>query len=279
MFCPVCKQDLPKSCWSPSQWCHYKAQLEVNYWTRNCCKECSDVDGWFFNKSYDKAEIATKGTEAARREAEHLAKRAKAEQAAKAAEAGGREAEAAKQPRPTPPPPPPPKDCTTWVPDLREMSQLRGVAVPGLQRNVGGNFWEALHTRLCEINLDRREELVRINRSLGLKDKKSFRKLLSLEGAVRVPDSFPDKFVSWVDRQERQFDSGNRIYQKAFRAVWPMVLPEMVNKETVGDLIEAFLAIAWKYRSLGVQLPELCLDFVEFIEILVFTEFVLDLWG
>ena len=53
----------------------------------------------------------------------------------------------------------------------------------------------------------------------------------------------------------------------------------MVNKETVGDLIEAFLAIAWKYRSLGVQLPELCLDVVEFLEILVFTEFVLDLWG
>ena len=131
----------------------------------------------------------------------------------------------------------------------------------------------------CEINLDRREELIRINRSLGYKDKKSFKKLLSLEGAIRVPDFFPDKLVSWVDRHERQFDSGNRIYQKAFRAVWPMVLPEMVNKETVGDLIEAFLVIAWKYRSLGVQLPELCLDFVEFIEILVFTEFVLDLWG
>ena len=96
-----------------------------------------------------------------------------------------------------------------------------------------------------------------------------------------MPDDFPDKLVSWVDphTKERQLDPGNRIYRKAFRVVWPRVLPEMENDETVGDLLEAFLALAWMYRCLGVELPTLCLDFVQFLDTLVFAEFVLDEWG
>ena len=57
------------------------------------------------------------------------------------------------------------------------------------------------------------------------------------------------------------------------------MLPEITNVESVGDLLEAFLAVAWMYRRNGVKVPDNCLDFVEMIDRLVYAEYCLAYWG
>ena len=149
-----------------------------------------------------------------------------------------------------------------------------------VQKNVAGSFWELTHERLCEINLEHREELIWINRSMGYTDQKSFRKILSWSGSIRLPNDFPDKLVTWKDEKlkERHLEPGNQVYWNAFRAAWPRVLPEITNVESVGDLMEAFLAVAWMYRRNGVKVPDHGLDFVEIIDRLVYAEYCLAYW-
>ena len=57
------------------------------------------------------------------------------------------------------------------------------------------------------------------------------------------------------------------------------MLPEITNVESVGDLLEAFLAVAWMYRRNGVNVPDTGLDFVEMIDRLVYAEYCLAYWG
>ena len=116
---------------------------------------------------------------------------------------------------------------------------------------------------------------------MGCKDEKSFRKILSWAGSIRLPNDFPDTLVTWTDEKlkARHLAPGNRVYRKAFRAAWPRVLPDITNDETVGDMLEAFLALAWMYRCKGVKLPALCDDFVAMLERLVYAELCLAEWG
>ena len=112
-------------------------------WVRNCCKECSDHEGWYHNQKYENAnaeekrrilealaaEIARKNSEAARREAE-LAKEKRAAEARTAeAEKGG-----------PPPPPPSPKECTTWKPDLHEMETQRTASIKWIRKMLQATF-------------------------------------------------------------------------------------------------------------------------------------------
>ena len=96
----------------------------VNDWVRNCCKECSDQEGWYYNQKYENASFEEKqriaealaaeivreeraearAADAARdAEAAYAATRARAEEATRAAEAElkrqreAREAELAKE--------------------------------------------------------------------------------------------------------------------------------------------------------------------------------------
>ena len=115
---------------------------------------------------------------------------------------------------------------------------------------------------------------------MGNKDQKSFKKILSWAGSIRLPTDFPDALVTWTDEtlKERHLEPGNQVYRNAFRAAWPRVLPEITNVESVGDLMEAFLAVAWMYRRNGVKVSDHGLDFVEIIERLVYAEYCLAYW-
>ena len=239
---------MPKKMWSPAQWSLYNPQIVVDGWQRNCCKQCQDIEGWYFN------------ARAAGKEAPN-------------ARAAGKEA-----PTATPHPPP---EKHIWKPNTAKMALQCDNCMHWLQRNIGEKCWESMDARMCQINLDRRQELIRINSRLNLSDRKSFKKLVPYDGSIRVPDDFPDKLVTWFDPclKERSLDPGNLIYQKAFRRVWPNVLPHVQNEETVGDLVEALLAIAWKFRVLGIALSTLALDFVEQLESLICCEYTLYHWG
>ena len=61
--------------------------------------------------------------------------------------------------------------------------------------------------------------------------------------------------------------------------MWPNVLPYAQDEETLGDRVEALLAIAWKFRVLGIAQSTLALDFAEQLESLSFCEYTLYHYG
>ena len=327
MFCPACEQFKENKChWSHHQWKAYRVDVVVGGYERNCCKECSDVEGWYHNKKYENASAeekqriadvraakiarkedaeaasaemaraffasykgtqasAAKATSAAEAERQREAKEPElGEEWANAAKAemDKRAAEARTAEKGGPPPPPPsPKECTTWKPDLLEMKTQRKASITWIKKNVDESFWAKFHAHLSEFNKKHRDELIELNESMGNKKGKSFKKILSWAGSIRLPADFPEALVTWTDEtlEERHLEPGNQVYWNAFRAAWPMVLPEITNVESVGDLMEAFLAVAWMNRWNGVMLPDLCLDFVEMLERLVYAEFCLAEWS
>ena len=211
--------------------------------------------------------------------AEEWANAAKAEMDKRAAEA--RKAKAEKGgPPPPPPPPPSPKECTPWKPDLHEMKTQRKASITWIKKNVDESFWAKTHAHLSELNKKHRDELIELNESMGNSKGKSFKKILSWAGSIRLPADFPEALVTWTDEtlEERHLEPGNQVYWNAFRAAWPMVLPEITNVESVGDLLEAFLAVAWMYRRNGVKVSDHGLDFVEILDRLVYAEYCLAYW-
>ena len=92
MFCPACEQFKENKChWSRHQWKASRVDVVVGGYERNCCKECSDVEGWYHNKKYENANAEEKrriaealAAEIARKEAAEAARAARAEAAAAA---------------------------------------------------------------------------------------------------------------------------------------------------------------------------------------------------
>lgn len=122
--------------------------------------------------------------------------------------------------------------------------------------------------------------MARINRALGYRENKSFLKHVSYVGAIRVPDAFPDKEISWRDPDtgERYLDPGNAVYCAAFRSVWDQVIPER-NQKTIGDLIEAMLGWAWTKRVRHGELDSpLCEAFLKWLETLILVQYTLWEW-
>ena len=147
--------------------------------------------------------------------------------------------------------------------------------------HIPDQFWLKLHTEFCDINMRRRVEMVEINRSAGfkLKDKKSFLKHVSYAGAIRVPADFPNELLTWTDKKsgERFLDPQNAIYSAVFKAMWPSIT--FISKsETVGDLIEAVLGLAWDMKARRETLSHAAEDFVQLLEQACLSEYSLQTW-
>ena len=145
--------------------------------------------------------------------------------------------------------------------------------------NIPDDFWHKVHTEFCDINLRRRDELVAINRFAGLKGQKSFIKHVSYAGAIRVPADFPNELLSWTDEKsgERFLDPQNAIYNAVFKAMWPSIT--FISKsETVGDLIEAVLGLAWAMKARGETLSHVAEDIVQLLEQACLSEYSLQTW-
>ena len=119
---------------------------------------------------------------------------------------------------------------------------------------------------------------MRINAAFELSEKKRFLKLVSYFGAVRVPANYPQKDL-WFDetRSEWAMDPGNWIYKNVFRLAWPRVT-FVSNEETIGDLVEAMLGLAWRHRERNIVIPEIACDFIRILEQALWTEYVLINW-
>ena len=85
--------------------------------------------------------------------------------------------------------------------------------------------------------------------------------------------------TAWADPKtcHRFFDPGNRIYQDAFRAVWHNTRT-VQHQQTIGDLFEAVLGLAWAMQDQGLALPTVAQDFVRYVENLILAEYSLTNW-
>ena len=156
-----------------------------------------------------------------------------------------------------------------------ELELLRDGAIRWLQAAIPISFWENAHNRFCEIDELRRADIVRINAALGLSEKKRFLKLVSYQGAVRVPANYPKKGL-WFDEtcSGWAMDPGNWVYKKVFLRAWPTVT-FVSNESTIGDLIEAMLGLAWAHRARNIVIPEIAREFIRLLEHAIWTEYVL----
>ena len=148
-----------------------------------------------------------------------------------------------------------------------------------MRRNIPESFWEKAHAEFCNINMLNRAKMVDYNRRLGLKDEKSFLKHASYNGAIQVPADFPDYLIHFIDKKtgHRFCDPCNSVYCDVFKKVWPNVT-WMSNAETVGDLVEAILGLAWVKNDRGETLSLELQDFVKIVEQACLSEYALRVW-
>ena len=156
---------------------------------------------------------------------------------------------------------------------------LKKRAIGWLQSNIPANFWDRVNEAFCNINQQRRSEMEGINYAKGLSGHVSFMKHVSYVGAVRVPNTFPGNHLSWTDPKTGQgfLDPSSKAHLDAFRAVWPNTMT-VQNQQTIGDLFEAVLGLAWAMQDQGLALPTVAQDFVRYVENLILAEYSLTNW-
>ena len=148
-----------------------------------------------------------------------------------------------------------------------------------MRRNIPESFWAKAHAEFGNINMLNRARLREYNHRLGLKAQKSFLKHASYNGAIQVPPDFPDDLIAFIDTKTnlRFCDPCNSVYRDVFLSVWPNVM-WMSNKETVGDLVEAILGLAWIKNDRGETLSLEAEDFVKMVEQACLSEYALRVW-
>ena len=155
---------------------------------------------------------------------------------------------------------------------LHQVQQCGGACRLWLQANIPARFWQLFTEHLHELNQLHRKELAVINITHGLGVGKTLRKWMSYDGAVLVWRGFPTSDAHWVDTGtgEGYVDCGHRTYTEVAVSTWPAAFSQS-SEDTVDDIIEAFFAFAWKYRSKGFKHPQSILDFVAALNNLCFA--------
>ena len=69
-------------------------------------------------------------------------------------------------------------------------------------------------------------------------------------------------------------DPGNWICKGVALRTWHTVT-FVANEETIGDLLEAMLGLAWAHRARDIVAPEVAIDFVRRLGQAIWTEHVL----
>ena len=124
------------------------------------------------------------------------------------------------------------------------------------------------------------ESLITIRQKAIARSSRSFLKIMSYYGAIRVPFDYPVwAYLAWKDQTGRYIDPGNRVYAEVFRACWPCVLYKhgLSNEESIGDWLEALLGIAWLRDFRGLALPAVGEDVRMMLEKAIFAQFLLKI--
>lgn len=130
-------------------------------------------------------------------------------------------------------------------------------------------FWVKVHTQLGNIAHAKKEEILRLNRETKQADNYPFTRRLARIGAMKVPSSLV-KFIpadkishtepsleSAIIDSETYVDVGNAIYSEILNDIGPQCVKtlNMSNRETIGNVLECFMALYWLFRFRGLELP------------------------
>ena len=160
------------------------------------------------------------------------------------------------------------------------VTQAHG-SIDSLQRKVPNRFWDLTlaHWSAAAAHPD----MSRLRKFVECSCSKSYRKILSHYGAVRVDGVFrnlvEDNLVAWLDPCGTAYmDVGNDIYTRMFERTWPGAIMSLglSNHETIGDCIEAILGFAWLHRRAKRPLPNIANEVIREIERACFALWVLE---
>ena len=116
---------------------------------------------------------------------------------------------------------------------------------------------------------------------LAISGSKSYRKILSYYGAVRVREAYVGLIEPhWIAHMDpdgtKYLDPTNVIYLRVFEWAWPdaLRLLGMSNEETVGDVMEALLGHSWFRRQENRYVTAKAETILSYIEDAVFATWV-----
>ena len=140
-----------------------------------------------------------------------------------------------------------------------------------LQRKAPNRFWDLTLARWSAAAA--RPDMSRLRAIMECSRTKSYKKILSHYGAVRVDRLYrrlvEDNFAAWLDDDGTAYmDVGNDIYTRMFERTWPgaMMSLGLSNPETIGDCIEAILGFGWLHRRAKRPLPNIANQVIREIE-------------
>lgn len=251
MECLACKQHRQKRHWSPAQWsASQPVMTAANGEFRNCCNVCSPT---FLTSTPSPA-------------AESRPCPSPAAESSCSCNGGGRV---------TP--------SLLRRAEYERFHTLKDESIFWLRRNVPCEFWVELSNLFTEANHDI-EAMCALRKKLGIEnEKKSYRKILSYYGAVRVPEAcvgfVEPHWIAHLDPDGTKYlDPCNSIYCRVFECAWPNALRGlgMSNEKTVGDLMEALLGIGWCQRQTKRHVTTMADSVLRHIEDAVFATWVCE---
>ena len=150
-----------------------------------------------------------------------------------------------------------------------------------LQRKVPNRFWDlTLAHRSAAAG---HPEMSRVRKFMERSCSKSYTKILSHYGAVRVDGIFrnlvEDNLAAWLDPCGTAYmDVGNDLYTRMFERTWPCAMMSLglSNHETIGDCIEAILGFGRLHRRAKRALPNIANQVIREIERACFALWVLE---
>ena len=256
MECPVCEQWRPHKYWSERQWEANGRKgspfVVVDGWQRNCCKKCSDEEGYYFRATPAETERGSQPDEpnirgAADEEKEHSRVR-----------------------HASPLTPPPSATCPLTREDVEE--KWEG-ASKWLQKNMDVEFWEKAENMWNDQNQKYRTELEEVNAALGFKRKKNGMKHFSYWGAVKVDDWA----MKWSSPGYAGYaDIGNNLYASVFKKLWGKSHISKYSDATIGDHVEALLGwFIYMSSRPGFEFEERVHDIIDMLNQALFSAWVL----
>ena len=280
MECPFCHELRYSGDWSKHQWNanwpHGSPDVEVNGWKRNCCRWCSNRDGWYFRERPAETERGSQ------RDAEGSATGETNTRGAAQSKSEERkeEKEHSRVRLVSPLTPPPSATCPLTQEEVK--MKWEGASA-WLQKNVGVEFWEKAENMWNDQNLKYRQEIEEVNAALGLKRKKNCMKHFSYWGAVKVDDwamnwSQPlARSQNWSSPQYPGYgDIGNYWYAAVFKALWGKSHISSYSDATIGDHVEAllgwFIYLTWQY---DIKFGERVHDILDMLNQAFFSAWVL----
>ena len=241
MICGRCGRNLTKANWSKTQWTQHKVVVVgADMWQRNCCKDCSDFEDWYF--TWD-IHIDTPFTGLTSTNSTRGAIMNTRPKPGRLLHPTGQPvcAPAARSSNVFPSPAPPPPLPLPYT--LNELDILKSEAILRLGRLVDSQCWVKVWD-ICELaNGQTCSKLETLNEGDGLTPGVSLKKRVSYDGGIKVfapwlDEMLPNSYIAHTDRDGTTYvGPTNLVYKKVFEAAWPGAAAKLgiPKKETTGD--------------------------------------------